>query len=427
MTKALSNLHAVEELAISIDSGLGWLSGPDVSDRVRLFCEKPEVFGRALPNPDDESVERENVWRSVMSSIASGLTNPPGTDYSSLYEPDIYEVGFFTQGIMEDITTTSWTPPRDGVPPFPYQPLLFDGVNLDDAPVAMPVRMSALMSYLGGDVDHGADRDANHGLFPSTRLEPGHLTTPQKEWLLETGWAQRAFLSSLCLALADNSETFKHVRVLKIARLSSKFLSSLRREDLWSALPNIESLTVNVSADWREIEKTDTDVVEAHYVNPSGAATELYFFLDAVIAGRRSIKSLSIGYVGGGEHQTGIFGRNKSILPAPLMDFSDPTVVVREPKGVLKLPYVEHLTLANCWITPATLKKFTRQLRSFNTRSITLSSVSLTADHGATNPCQEAVDQRRRPPLPSGTSSSRRIFCRQFLSDATSRNARPGS
>lgn len=53
MTVALSNLSQVRELAISVTSGLGWLSGQDISERARLFKTKTPIFGKATTDSQD--------------------------------------------------------------------------------------------------------------------------------------------------------------------------------------------------------------------------------------------------------------------------------------------------------------------------------------------------------------------------------------
>lgn len=58
MREAFKNLSQVSELAISVVSGLGWLSGPDIWGRARFFKRKPPVFG----NSDLQVRERDRFW-----------------------------------------------------------------------------------------------------------------------------------------------------------------------------------------------------------------------------------------------------------------------------------------------------------------------------------------------------------------------------
>lgn len=188
------------------------------------------------------------------------------------------------------------------------------------------------------------------------------------------------------MALADNSQTFQHVHSLNISKLSSRYLIALEREDFWKALPNLSSLTILVSPDWRNISKLDTGLVEAPAIDPSKAVTQFHRLLQNHVAHIESVKNLKIGYVGGGEHQTGIFGRNKSILPAPLMDSSDAKAVLANatvPDPVLKLPNIKSITFENCWMTPAMLQEFALSAGTANLQELHLHSVSLTAKPGS--------------------------------------------
>ena len=212
------------------------------------------------------------------------------------------------------------------------------------------------------------------------------LSVPQQEWLLETEWAQRAFLSSFCMALADNSRTFQHVHSLNISKLSSRYLNALERDDFWKALPSLSTLTILVSPDWRNISKLDTGLVEAPAIDPSKAVTQFHRLLQNHVAHVESVKKLKIGYVGGGEHQTGIFGRNKSILPAPLLDTWDAKAVLANagvPDPVLKLPGIKSITFDNCWMTPAMLQEFALCAGRANLQELHLHSVSLTSQPGS--------------------------------------------
>ena len=49
MTMAFSHLTNLNEFALEVDSGLGWLQGPDSSDRVHILKEKAKIFGYVYP------------------------------------------------------------------------------------------------------------------------------------------------------------------------------------------------------------------------------------------------------------------------------------------------------------------------------------------------------------------------------------------
>ncbi|KAK4976599.1 hypothetical protein LTR28_007774 [Elasticomyces elasticus] len=62
MKLAFSHLHRVQELALSLDSGLGWLSGPDNSLRARVLHRSPAIFGSARNGPDRKTQAQIELW-----------------------------------------------------------------------------------------------------------------------------------------------------------------------------------------------------------------------------------------------------------------------------------------------------------------------------------------------------------------------------
>ncbi len=401
MSAALSNLQGVRELGVSIDSGLGYLCGPDISDHAQLFQEKPKIFGVSETQRTLKFLERQRLWNGIVRSLGpAAATNyvverdtiqanqtPLTPNEWGYYEvhlhipsnsrPELWGVGLSkTKSPRVKFIDASGGRSED-------RPLVFQSVNLANTTHTGGSTDATTI----GDVnthDHASFQGREKSPFHTAALIPNNLTSAQKEWLLETEWAQRAFLSSYCMALTDNSQTFQHVQSFTVAKLSSRYLSALQREDFWRALPNLKILTINVSADWRNIFKSDSGVVEAPDIRPSGAATQFYKLLVTYIAVVPGIKTLSLGYFGGGEHQVGIFGRNKHILPAPLTDFTDHHAATSASANadLLVLPNVEHLTLSNCWITPPALKAFVSRMRAAKLRTLTLDLVSLTGHSG---------------------------------------------
>ena len=371
MSEALSNLTEVTELALSLDSGLGWINGPDISDRARIFRNKHEIFGRKHSTLAVSMSERQHAWQKLRQLAKPTKRNNGNTAdlvrqlFSGL-DPQFYVNALATsEGPIEESPVFK---------ALLEQPLIFDGLDLERAPKIESLRTSRDEPVLSP--------------FLSLPLVPNNLTTAQQEWLLETEWAQRAFLSSFCMALCDNADVFRHVKTLNISRLSSRYLPTLDRRDIWTALDHVEKLTIYISPDWRNITKTDGGLVEAPDLKPSTAAALFYALLKNQIAGLSNVKSLSLGYVGGGEHQTGMYGRNKYILPAPVFTFDDiwKTLKYRrlsvensKTTSNLILPFVEHLTFSNCWFAPGNLKAFVSRMRRGALKVLNLDSVSLTA------------------------------------------------
>ena len=420
MSMALSHLTKAKTLGLSIESGLGWLVGPDISDRAQLFKDKPPVFGEQLVTNCVQD-ERKEAWTGITRTLGAetseyglprGFMVAPGSEFLIRNAYGFYEVHLYDAAAqsshrgaydMEEMSFHFMDKPRyRSAQPAAVRPLVFQGVDLADG---------------GGQASRNivtADSQPAHHYpsFSKASLKPNELTAPQKELLLETEWAQRAFLSSYCMALCDNTEVFQHITTLNIARLSSRYIQSLQRSDFWQALPQMNSLTCHISPDFRDIQKIDTGEVKALDIRPSEAASAFYLLLLKYISDVPSIKIMDIGYCGGGEHQVGIFGRNQNVLPAPLTNMRQTIdngghaaslarrgIIMEDAEEIVALPNVEHLTLTNCWIAPPTLKNFVLKLCAPNMQTLTLDSVSLTAHVGL------GVDVNEPNPLDQSTFS----------------------
>ncbi|MCJ1269647.1 hypothetical protein MMC22_009539 [Lobaria immixta] len=338
MTTALSNLGSVFELALSVVSGLGWITGPDQSDRQKIFYKKPEVFGSRFPPSISESRSRHRRWKALTGHVyfRDAHTRGPG---------DVDDLGLLHSR--------------------KYPPLIFDGVDHEFA------------------VPDNYDIGSSHALT-SSNLIPNSLTAAQQEWLLENNWAQEAFLTSWCMALVDNACTFKHVHTLKFARLSSRYLKMLERQDIWTALENLRNVTILLVPDWRDVVKTDDRIVDTPTILPSLAADQFFSFLEQWLVGAEKLTGLKVGYAAGGERARGMYACNKHVLPAPVVKFNQPHRAVDLVDKVLTLPYIQHLTLSNCWIPPDMLKQFVSVHSMENSlQTLVLDSVSLTAWSGA--------------------------------------------
>lgn len=209
-------------------------------------------------------------------------------------------------------------------------------------------------------------------------IVPSSLRKEQKEWLLETQWAQQAFLESYMLAVIDNGNVFGKVTCLKVTKLSSRFLPMLGRKVFWDALPNLSDVTLHVSADWRSVEKDNAGLAAIRSSRPSEAVRVFHKdILRDRISTKESIKKLNIGWFGGGEHAEGMYARNTSLLPAPVTQLDHSTAN----SSIFGLVFksVEHLTLYNCWISPPTLEGLVKSHSSKTLKKLTLDSVSLTA------------------------------------------------
>ena len=359
MKAAFSNLDIVQELALSIDSGLGWLDGPDKSVRGRIFERSSAVFGSAHDVLDRSTEAANALWNTIQQS--QHRFSPEANSREINFE---YRALQSKPAILDGLGGESCSDTRTWL-----------AIDLDKV---VPSGFSAGASGFG--VLYTAPGLHDSGYLASARLPltPSELRKEQKEWLLETQWAQQAFLESYMLAVMDNPSNFGKVTTMTIAKLSSRFLPMLGRETFWDALPCLSDVVLHISADWRSVEKDDAGFAETNSQNPSEAVR--LFHRDILrdrISLRESIKNLDIGWVGGGEHAEGMFARNGNILPAPITQLEHCTA--NSSLFGLVFKYVEHLTLSNCWITPPLLEGLVKSHSSKALKKLTLDSVSLTA------------------------------------------------
>jgi hypothetical protein len=252
----------------------------------------------------------------------------------------------------------------------PQFPLIFNGYNLS--------------AEIGGWCHLVQRRVAAPTSFP---LQPGTLTEAQAQWLMETLWAQRAFLSAYTTSVLANKACFAQVHSLHIAKISSGLLSSLEQKELWLGLPGLTTLTVLVSPDWRVEHITGDQGYNSNMlVSPVNASLQLTRFLKIYITPLEKLSNLTIGFVGGGEHATGIMARNQHVLPAPISSaprawLSD-HITEPDPRTITTFNHIKHLTVRNAWFSPLMLEGFMIKSQDTSLRTLTLDSISLTATHG---------------------------------------------
>lgn len=363
MKAAFANLKKVQELGLSVESGLGWLNGPDKSVFAKIFERPSPVFGQLQMRPSEEMREAKDFWAAIQASLRStGVAGNPK------------EISLFKRILNKSISEIPG-----------LQATRFADTNLWPSIGSNTVNSAILVTGLPGtqpdDPRQGilcTSLSQTEGItLDRTGLVPSELRKEQKEWLLETEWAQRAFLESYVLAIIDNPLVVANVRTLNIAKVSSSFLPILGRQSFWDALPNLTDATIHVKPDWRTVEKDNAGFAETRPQNPSEAVR---LFHRCILRDRiclRPITKLNIGWVGGGEHGEGIFARNNNLLPAPI---TQPEHSTAPSAGFgLVFKYVEDLTLHNCWITPPALEELVTAHSDKALKKLTLDSVSLTA------------------------------------------------
>ncbi|OAL56262.1 hypothetical protein IQ07DRAFT_496691 [Pyrenochaeta sp. DS3sAY3a] len=376
MTVAFSELSEVKELALSINSGRGWLNGPDRSIRARILQQPPAVFGTTNNILDRRAQAQQEFWDYVQA-----MHREAGTD---VREATLYKLDRLLS------SSETWTPIKEQ-PRMPY----LDSKLISEATLLSPPDPTTLTSSLD---------PAKLGPFVSVPLMSGHdilftsvvppedkdvlkssiiptkLTTAQSEWLLETEWAQRAFLSSYMLSVIDNRLTFQSVHTLNISQLSDGYLPSLDRSDFWSALPNLSDVTLMVLPEWRSIHKDDYGFVHTSYTDPAQGLNPFAEILRNQIAPRCNIRTLKVGWAAGGEHAEGMYARNRNLLPVPLLGAKilQDDALLSPRSEIIQFPHLEHLILKNCWITPAVLMELVDIHDRHSLEALTLDSISLT-------------------------------------------------
>jgi hypothetical protein len=394
MKTAFSELTRVKELALSIDSGLGWIHGPDRSIRARILQKPPNVFGARQNVPDRRTQAQHELWDHVQTMHAN-----TGDDIrtASLYRLE---------------GTRSLTEAQEACLLFPVQPtmpflephIMHEAVPHDATDSVLPASLEdpeLLDRFILGPPSTNAGV-----LFTSTTLQhsdagqlmspivPATLTKAQKEWLLETEWAQRAFMSSYMLSVIDNPVNFHPIHTLNISSLSDRYISMLNRPDFWNALTNLTDVTLMVIPGWRDVHKDEAGFVDTPKVDPTGRIDAICELLRTQVALRPKITKLTVGFAAGGEHAEGLHARNKLLMPAPILPLTvrmhaDPSFAPTETatvqdakllqKALLCFPYLEELTVRNCWITPSALLQFVKVHDKYSLKHLTLDSVSLTA------------------------------------------------
>ncbi|KAL1801005.1 hypothetical protein ACET3X_001347 [Alternaria dauci] len=391
MKTAFSELTKVKELALSIDSGLGWLNGPDRSIRARVLHRPPRVFGTAKAVSDRRTQAQQELWNHIE---ACHQKDGSEVKLAMLYRID----GKFPLPELEEANKVA-----DVQPQMPYldPQLLKAAIPFDAANTHVPSSFDdpyVLDQFVstpppsGTGILFSSTKTPSEGALLVNPVIPANLTKAQKEWLLETEWAQRAFMSSYLLSVIDNPTTFQLVHTFNISGLSDRYLPMLNRSDFWDALPSLRNVTLMLIPGWRTVQKDEAGLVDTPKTDPTQDMGMLFDLLHDHISCRSNIRHLKVGFVTGGEHAEGLHARNKLLFPAPIVDLRvraqpsafHPTGLVSTDAACLKecllqFPHVEQLVLNNCWITPSALLQFVKLHDHHKLQNLILDSVSLTA------------------------------------------------
>ncbi|KAG4434140.1 hypothetical protein IFR05_010391 [Cadophora sp. M221] len=400
MAKALKYICSAKELGLSIDGGLGWLAGPDINQRVAERGEKPVVFGASKFVPEHRFMPPQAPLKSSIQTTPAA--DQSGTEYAR-YHRMVLEAGIpeaeadaAVQMLQEDDRAGGTVLYGDNIPTDVPMPQNFDmwrrphrrqittanstAIDIPEDPAGVSDEdADGEASVVAASLSLAYNRKPNKPKPEASPLKPNDLTNAQREMLLEMEWAQNAFMQSWAIAIMDNHSTFSCIGKLNIARLPSRHISILRREDFWDSLPSLKCLSLAIIPDWREVKKEATSWVQDNKVAPSQAVSAVYDLLTQQIGRREHIKELHFEWLCGGEYAPGLFTRNQHILAAPVVSHAMHMVNRSQQHPILELPYIEHLSLKNCWISPHILSQFLVPMRKGALQSISFDSVSLTS------------------------------------------------
>ena len=178
MKAAFANLDIVQELALAIESGLGWLNGPDKSMRSRIFERPSPVFGSKYDISDHTTAAAAEFWDALQASQQSFAP------YSNIKEVS-----------LEHRLLSASTPSQlDGISQTIYANS--QRWSMIESGKVLPSRSESALSSLGVLYTTTKSSASSDMESLGSLIVPSSLRKEQKEWLLETQWAQQAFLES---------------------------------------------------------------------------------------------------------------------------------------------------------------------------------------------------------------------------------------
>ena len=412
LSAALKYISKANTLGLSIDSGLGWLSGPDSNTALNARGNTYKVFGanRFAPEPlkragvetksnspvlDSEDMSRKRMLKAAglkgdeldaAIDLMRKTENPGGVDETQQQSTEFLPVSSQSldirplQGSSDQLGPSQRSMITSGTTSSASNgEMAISGVPSDADEAGVP---SEILPGPGGRPNSAHGRIAK--ALDTCPLKPNNLTSAQKEVLLETMWAQQAFVQSYIISIADNSQVFSKIATMTIARIPDHFLQDLIRESFWDSLSGLEKLHLGVIPSWRQVEKLASTFVQDTRVAPSQSIEVVYNLLNSQISRRENIKTLHFEWLCGGEEAPGMFARNNHILAAPVVSTSmgmlDRTCV----PSILAMPYIKHLTFKNCWFSPHILKSYLEGFgegdeKNLKLQNLVFDSVSLTA------------------------------------------------
>jgi hypothetical protein len=385
MKQALRYLRNVTDLGLCCDAGLGYLLGPnaraapDIS-RLRHTSLLPVLnaqddngdanswaFADEAEEASSETVESANRDRAG-SPPQSQVVDCPIAFKRKILEAMCTEAGFL-QGLQTDEAVN----------------LLLETEGVDLFQIEMEERLPSAVRV--------ERREAQGPNFFRVRRErsrerripliPTHLTRSQKELLLELEWAHRALIQSYVISIIDLSGDgcFRHLTTLSITKIPSSHLHLLYRNELWSEVATLTTVSLGVLADWRRVTKTEIGTIEDKFISPVEAVEKVFKLLHTYIGPQPHIQRLDFEWICGGEFAPSRYQRNSFVLPAPIVETPGlmvlPGIPKLHPEKLLRLPWIKHLRLKNCWASPHILLQVLRHAALSNLETLEFETVSL--------------------------------------------------
>lgn len=376
MKRAFQYLEFVTDIGISCDAGLGWLQGPDSNPLCALTGHavfRPVAYEDAADA--DRATAEEDEKSSLSLSILKQMVLNAG--FSSYEWPRVVLRLLQDEGregaiAWADRTAADGKLFHERIPKLEVD---------DDTP------KEAIIAHIESVIERDSDGAVASAADGRTfGLTPSHLTPAQAEMLLELEWAHRALMQSYRIAVMDNKDSFKNLAKLTIARCPGCHVLTWCNDSFWETMTSIETFHLGVIPDWREVTKDATGAVIQRRVNPINACQNVFRLLSNYVGEQENIKNFSFEWVCGGEFAIGTSQRDRYVLPAPVLSDANKMADVHytfAEEDILNTPYVEKLSLKNCWFTPHVFLNFFKHMSMEALVETTLESVSLTGPPSA--------------------------------------------
>ncbi|PHH91710.1 hypothetical protein CDD83_10558 [Cordyceps sp. RAO-2017] len=339
MRKALRCLKNVTNVGLCCDAGLGFLFGPDKVAR-EATAQQP-VFATRDWRSKADAADGPAVAVGHGPRLLRGTRECATLVNRRTLAMMVLDAGYHgAQEVEEAIRLL----------------LALEGTTLSAIDIdGRSPRHGHICELEDSDDDEGSlSYDSTTSRFsPPHPLIPNSLTVAQMEMLLELEWAHRAMIQSYVIALADNGSDgcFANLTTLTLAKISSRHLQILCRDELWDGIPSLRHIFLAVIADWRTITVSTADVLQDLTVSPSDAVGKAFRLLNGYIGKRSNIESIHFEWICGGELAPGLCLRNMYILPGPFFEkpdyMSECKGLVRHTEELLHLPHARHLSLKN--------------------------------------------------------------------------------